>query len=434
MSTNIDYVDAYRRLASHLPGANLCWLSRSRDEALHQFQSIGFPTQRDENWKYTNTGPIENGGFTPTCGEVEVTSSLSDLGLIATDGPRIVFINGTFSPTLSSIPPQVGMEFSNLARVLTTEPEIARQWLDTKKPLTNGFSALNQAFAADGVLLRLTREMPSYPPIHIVHLASSGTAAIANHYRSILYAQAGANASVIESYVSLGESTTLVNSSTDIVVEDGAKLIHSMVQNLTLKDHHIGHYAVRLGKNSEFVSNSVSLGARIARYDINVDFQAEGGTCVLHGLYTARARQHVDYHTWINHQPPHCSSSEHYRGILSGFGRGVFNGRVYVHPLAQGSNASQINHNLLLSANAEIDTKPQLEIYADDVQASHGATVGQLDEEMLYYFRTRGIDETHAKSLLINGFAQEVISQMEPEGLREFIGSKLQQLLPMGSP
>ena len=434
MSTNVDYVDTYRRLAPRLPGANLSWLSRSRDEALQQFQSIGFPTQRDENWKYTNVRSIENGGFTPTCGEVEPTPSLSDLDLITTDRPRIVFINGIFSPTLSSIAPQAGVKISNLAHILTTEPEIARQWLDTKKVLTNGFSALNQAFAADGVLLSVTREMSSHCPIHIVHLVSPGTTTVANHYRSVLYAQRGASASVIESYVSLGESATLVNSSTDIVVEDGAKLIHSMVQNLTLNDHHIGHYAIRLGKNSEFISNSVSLGARIARYDINVDFQAEGGTCALHGLYTARARQHVDYHTWVNHQPPNCSSSEYYRGILNDFGRGVFNGCVYVHPLAQGSNASQMNHNLLLSANAEIDTKPQLEIYADDVQISHGATVGQLDEEMLYYLRTRGIGETHARGLLINGFAQEVISQMQPEGLREFIESKLQQLLPIHSP
>ena len=407
MSANsaVDYVDAYHRLASLLPGANLSWLSRSRDEALHQFQSIGFPTQRDEDWKYTNVRPIENGGFTPAYGEVKTTPSLDDLDLIAADGPRIVFINGAFSSALSSIPRQAGLKFNNLAHALTNEPEIARQWLDTEKVLANGFSALNQAFAADGVLLRVTREMPSHSPIHIVHLAPSGTTAVANHYRSVLYVQSGANASVIESYVSLGESTTLLNSSTNIVLEDGAKLVHSMVQNLTLKDHHIGHYAVCLGKNSEFISNSVSLGARIARYDINVDFRAEGGTCALHGLYTARGRQHVDYHTWVNHQPPHCSSREDYRGILDDFGRGVFNGRVYVHPLAQGSNASQANHNLLLSANAEIDTKPQLEIYANDVQASHGASVGQLDEEMLYYLRTRGINEAHAKGLLTSEFA-----------------------------
>ncbi|MCH9671118.1 MAG: Fe-S cluster assembly protein SufD [Gammaproteobacteria bacterium] len=427
------FTESFDAIGTELPGASLGWLDGARREALAQFETLGFPTQRDEDWKYTNVRAIERGAFNLGADTEHNLSSLADLSLPTLAGPRLVFINGTFSEALSNAPDTVGVSALSASSQLTSAPDTMHDWADLNAKSTNGFVALNRAFATDGTMLRIASGTTVSEPIHLVHVSVSGAegaAAPATHYRSVIVAEAGAQVEVVESFVSIGDKPGLINSATRIVVESDAKVSHSMIQNLGLSAYHVGRYDVHVSQGGNFISDSTSLGARLARYDIDVVFAGAESVCTLNGLYVARGRQHVDYHTRVDHVAPNCTSDEYYKGILDGHGRGVFNGRVYVHQDAQKSDASQANHNLLLSDNAEIDTKPQLEIYADDVTASHGATVGQLDDDMLYYLRTRGLDEANARGLLTFGFAQEAIGRMRHAGIREHITRELNTALP----
>lgn len=429
-STSSDFVSAFDKVANSLPGSGLPWLTQARRSALDAFKTLGFPSPRDENWKYTNVRPIERGDFAPNGAlAAPLETSAEALNIIPLDGPTLVLVNGAFSPELSH-----GLDTAN-ARIISTSkaldetPNALKPWFAPAKDFANGFAALNRAFASDGAIVRVAANAKIASPIHLVHIAHGATPS-AHHYRSILYVEANAQAQIVESYLSTGDPTALVNSTTEVVLEDGAQLNHSTVQTLELTCYHVARHSISLGAQCQYISDATSLGARLARYDIDVDFTGTKGQCVLNGLYVARGRQHVDFHTAVDHRATNCTSEEYYKGILDGHGRGVFNGRVYVHPDAQKSDASQANHNLLLSANAEIDTKPQLEIYADDVAASHGATVGQLNEDALYYLRTRGLDEAHARGLLTYGFAQDVIARMAHAPVRDRITQELNRALP----
>ncbi|MEM7249826.1 MAG: Fe-S cluster assembly protein SufD [Pseudomonadota bacterium] len=417
------FVTAFDDVAGRLPGADLDWLNQARRDAIARFESLGFPTPRLEDWKYTNVRSIERGTFAPSIGDTTSDVSLEQLRIPAVDGSRVVFVNGGFAPSLSTIAETSGVSVIHAA----DDPSLIRNVL-TGTPDT-AFGALNRAFASDGVVIKVQADAAIARPIHVLFI-SSGESPIASQYCSAVVCERGAEAEIIETHVSTENSSSFTNHAMDMRVDDGATLTHSMIQCLSLSAYHVAKYDVTIGADARFISNSASLGARLARYDIDADFKSSGGHCELNGLYVARGRQHVDYHTRIDHRMPNCTSDEIYKGILDGNGRGVFNGRVYVHPDAQKSDASQANHNLLLSANAEIDTKPQLEIYADDVKASHGTTVGQLDEEMMYYLRTRGLDLAHAEGLLTFGFAQEVINRMEHSGVRDFITDELNLSLP----
>jgi Fe-S cluster assembly protein SufD len=280
----------------------------------------------------------------------------------------------------------------------------------------------------DGAYLRLAPGVTVKGPIQLLFIASE--AALAIQPRNLFIAGEGSSAAIVEHHVAVDESGYLTNTVSDIVVGAGASIEHHKLQEESPKAFHIATVNVAQAANSRFVSGSFALGGRLARTGITVSLQAEGASCTLDGLYVTDGRQHVDHHTRVDHRQARCTSRELYKGVLNGASRAVFSGRVVVHPDAQGSDAVQTNHNLLLSENAEIDTKPQLEIWADDVKCSHGATVGQLDEAQVFYLRSRGIDEAAARAMLTRAFAMEIIERVQVHALQGRLDELLQAKLP----
>jgi Fe-S cluster assembly protein SufD len=430
MSDTVErYQEAFDRLAPALPGRGVAWLEGARRDAFRRFRELGFPTTRDEDWKYTRVTGIEKHPFAAA---TETTDTPDLGGLLLPDDARahqLVFLDGILREDLGrtgTLP--CGVRVSALAGALvdgdpTLEPFIAGP------ELGHGFLALNTAFIHQGVVVDLDRDVTLDGPLHLLFLASGKRDSIA-HPRIVIRCGPRSRVTVIEHYASLGDSAYFNNVVTQASLAGGSSLTHYKLQRESTSAFHVSTLSVRQQTESRFQSHSVSLGAAIARHDINVSLDAPGASCGLNGLYLGRARQHVDYHTRVDHTKPECTSDEDYRGILDGRARGVFNGRVYVHPDAQKTDARQSNRNLLLSRNAEVDTKPQLEIHADDVKCAHGATVGQLDERMVFYLRSRGLGEAAARALLTYGFARDLVDRMEIAAVREQTAGALLERMP----
>lgn len=419
------FIADFERALPSLPGAGARRLTALRREALERFAHAGIPTRRDEDWKYTSMAVLEKETF-PAASHALGLAAADDLDpLLFGDlgGPRIVFVNGRYSSALSAVGelPQ-GVTLAPLAEALERAPGPMEPYLADARHHTV-FGALNAAFAADGVHLRLARDTVLEAPIHIVFLAAAGGAA--SYPRNVIVAEAGSRATLIEHYAGAAQGAYFTNAVTQVFAGEGAVIEHYRLQLEGAEGLHVGALHVAQARSSRFHSHSFALGGRLARIDITTAFDGEGCEATLDGLYVAAGRQHVDHHTLIDHALPHGTSREHYRGVLDGEARGVFNGKVVVQPGAQRTDARQVNHNLLLSRGAEVDTKPQLEIYADDVKCSHGATVGQLDASQLFYLRSRGIDEASARALLTQAFAREVIERIRIPALR----SRLEELL-----
>lgn len=428
------YVRNLSGLANSLPGHELPWLRRTRQQALQRFSELGFPTTRQEDWKYTNVRPIEKRGFQPatgTLGHVEVERLAPHL-FQDLNCHRLVFVNGHYVPDLSwlgTLPS--GVTIGNIGESLILTPGGLERHLGRyASPDANGFAALNAAQMADGAYIYVAAGQVVEEPIHVLFLATGEDESLLTQPRNLLIAGDHSQAVIIESYASLKESHYLTNAVTEVVLGKNAQLEHYKLQQESTQAYHVATLQVHQDRDSRFTSHSVAFGARIARNDINSVLDAEGAECTLNGLYMVDGRQHVDFHTRVDHSKPRGVSREFYKGILDGYARGVFNGRVYVHPHAQHTDAEQSNKNLLLSPNAEVDTKPQLEIYADDVKCSHGATVGQLDERMLFYLRSRGIDQATAHGMLTYGFAHDLVEQMGLAPIRARLEDWLVNRLP----
>jgi len=448
------YFAEFERVRSGLAGADIPWLEAARRRALIRFGAMGFPTLRDEDWKYTSLAPVENRAFRTAIRAdadlVEEALNKSELPPLLTgegggegvnsmtyaltrtlyQGERgfnheLVFINGHFCESLSRLGqlPQ-GMRIESLAKTLARQEDVLYEHIQRQAERTgDAFAALNAAFMNDGVFIQVADGALVEDPIQLIFLSTGE--AVASHPRIVIAAGANARLQVVESYQSLGMNSGLTNTLTEVCLGDGAEIEHAKLQLEGLKGHHFGHLLVRQGRDSRLVSHSISLGAALARHDVAIDLDGEGAQAVLNGLYLADGRQHVDHHTRIEHIKPHTTSEENYKGVLGGHARGVFNGKVTVHPQAQKSDARQSNKNLLLSANAEVDTKPELQIYADDVKCGHGATVGQLDEDAVFYLRSRGIDKGKAQGLLTYAFAEEVVSRIGVAPLRSLLKTRL---------
>ena len=408
------------------------WLERTRAEALGRFEELGFPGLKDEEWKYTNVRPIAERVFVPSdeqcLGLVE--DDVEHLFPQGLDAHRLVFVNGRYAPQLSRPGrPGEGVEIGSLAATLRDRPHAVQAYLGRYADSgANGFAALNTALMQDGAWIHVQRERAVDRPVYLLFLATAREDAAAL-LRNLLILAPGARATVIEQYATLGEAGYLTNTVTEVELGDGAYLDHYRVQEESAEAYHVATTAVRQGRDSRLVSHSLALGARLARTDIDVDLAGEGAECSLDGLYVLSGRQHVDFHTRVDHRVPHGTSRELFKGILDGRARGVFSGKVYVHPDAQHTDAEQANHNLLLSPGAEVDTKPQLEIFADDVKCGHGATVGQLDEQALFYLRSRGLDHHQARAMLTCGFAEQVLDRVQVPALRGYLGAALRSLL-----
>ncbi|MEF8792228.1 Fe-S cluster assembly protein SufD [Thiohalorhabdus sp.] len=424
----------YTEAEDRLPGASVAWVARRRQAAINRFAEQGMPAPRDEEWKYTSLRPIEKRAFAlpePDAHEV----SLTDIDPYVFDEPtahRLVFVDGAYSERLSqaSALPQ-GVTAHPLSQALDAGDEALSHHLGHyADPEGTPFVALNTALMSDGVYLHVPAGVTVATPIHVLFVASAGAEERVLSYRNVLVAGEGASATVLESYVGLAEGAYLTNTVTEAVAPEGARLAVYKLQEEATSGYHIAAFEAYQGGASEVYHHNMSLGARLARNDINDALDHEGAHVGLNGLYLGDGRQHVDNHTRIDHLQPRTTSQEYYKGILDGRSRGVFNGKVVVQPQAQETSSDQQNRNLLLSRNAEVDPKPELEIFADDVSCTHGATIGQLDEDALFFLQTRGMAYAEARSLLIFGFANEIIEGIPIEQVRYRLEDRLMRRLP----
>ncbi len=397
-------------------------LYEERRLALALFRQNGFPGPREENWKYTDVRPLRKKPFT------SLNEAPADIGAAEIDAVRfremdcieLVFINGVYAKEysrLEGLPAAVTLE--NLAATLSREADLLSghltRYADDKVSM---FTALNTAFIRHGVYINIPKGAIIEKPINILYLSKANGKPHAAHPRNLVIVNERAEATLIESYIGLDDADYFTNAVSEVGLAAGAVLKHYKIQQESLNACHIGSLNVRQERDSKLESHSIALGGSLVRNDIHSRLAAKGAAIDMHGLYMPDGRQHVDNHTRVDHLEPRTFSMENYRGVLNGQSRAVFNGKVVVHPQAQKIEAHQNNANLLLSDDAEVDTKPELEIHADDVKCSHGATVGQLDKDMLFYLRARAIDEDRARSLLTYAFADEVISSIELPAIR----------------
>ena len=401
------------------------WLAPLRQAGIARFSELGFPTTHDEDWRFTNVAPLARLPFKPV---LQATldnltpETIADFTFGRVPGTRLVFVNGHYVPSLSILIPQAkGVTVQNLATAIASdskllESHLARIALGEQ----SAFAALNTAFFQDGAFVHVPPEQSIEKPIHLLFIATSDEAGATSNPHNLIIAGRNSKATVLESYVSTVDAPYFTNAVTDLVLGEGAVVEHAKFQDESPRAFHVAAIQARLGRGCNLISHSIATGAHLSRNNIRTTLAGEGVECVLNGLYLTRGDQLADHHMIVEHASPHCNSHEYYNGILEGKSKGVFHGRILVRQAAQKTDAKQTNKNLLLSEDATVDTKPQLEIYADDVKCTHGATIGQLNEEAIFYLRARGISSARARRMLIHAFAGEIIERIRhPEARGE---------------
>jgi Fe-S cluster assembly protein SufD len=423
------YFANFDLLQKKLAAGEPSWLQAIRKAAIDRFAELGFPTTHNEEWKYTNVAPIARVPFQPALGAPLAAPELERLPFADLECSRLVFLNGHYCPELSSLGalPQ-GVKAGHLAGALAAsrqkhgstllEEHLARYASFHNHP----FVALNTAFMEDGALVEVPRDVVLARPILLLFLATTNGQPAVVHPRNLILVGRGSQASFIEGYAGLdqqvGEGIYFTNAVTEVVADEGTVIDYCKVQQESDASFHLATLQVHLARSSSVTTHSIALGGALVREEINTVLDGEGAECLLDGLYMVSGTQHVDNHTVIDHAKPHCGSRELYKGVLDGHSSGVFNGKIVVRKDAQKTDSKQSNKNLLLSEDAVVNTKPQLEIYADDVKCTHGATIGQVDQEAIFYLRSRGIGLEEARSLLIQAFAKEIVARIKFEPLR----------------
>jgi Fe-S cluster assembly protein SufD len=410
-------------------GANLelkhpSWLFPIRKAAMARFADLGFPTTHDEDWRFTNVSPIARLPFKPVFGYARDglnAATIKQFHFANLQGSRLVFVNGHFSQEFSTILPQPdGIKINNLAAALHSDSALIEKHLGRHAPgEDNPFTSLNTAFFHDGAFIYVPAGKAVVQPVHLLFVSTSGQEGATALPRNLIVAEKGSKLTVIESFVTTANGAYFTNAVDEVVVGENAMVEHCKFQDEGMAAFHIAAIHAHLGRNCNFIAHSIATGARLSRNNIRTSLADEGVECILNGLYLTRDNQLADHHMVVEHAKPHCNSHEYYNGILDGHSKGVFHGRILVRPDAQKTDAKQTNKNLLLSENATIDTKPQLEIYADDVKCTHGATVGQLNDESIFYLRARGIGVETARRMLIHAFAGEIIDRIRHAPTRE---------------
>jgi Fe-S cluster assembly protein SufD len=392
-----------------------------RRAAFDRFASLGFPTTKNEDWHFTSTSPIADQEFVlldAASGDVR-KEELVPFTFGARDWYTIVFVNGRFTPELSEFAKlPKGVKLRDLTSAWTAMPDVVDRVGKIASYDTHAFTALNAAFMHDGAVLHVANDVTVEKPIHLVFVTDATAAKGMMHPRSLLMLGRHARATVIESYVSTTDAMYLTNAVTEVSLGEGATLFHYKMQREAGRAYHVGTIEVSQARDSHYVSFSFATGGTLTRSNIYTTLDGEGAGATLNGLFMLDGQQHSDHQTQIIHAKPNCFSRELYKGILDGRSHGVFNGKVYVHPIAQKTDGKQTNKTLLLSDTAQIDTKPQLEIFADDVKCTHGATVGQIDQTALFYLKSRGINRMFARRLLTYAFAADVLETIETEEVR----------------
>jgi Fe-S cluster assembly protein SufD len=416
------YLAAFKQSRAHAAASAPAWLRELRESGIASFAALGFPTTRNEDWRYTNIEPIASQTFVHANGEAKalsvgeiVTRSMTDV-----DAPRLVFVNGIFAPEFSQAAtlPQ-GLLVKSLGEFIRHDDNALTSQLGRHADAQHQpFVALNTAFLEDGAVIAVSPGSRLDRPIYLVFVSTAGKAPVLSHPRTLILLGAGSEAKIVESYLGLGSGAYFCNAVTELVGDADAVIEHYRIQQESDTGFHVGSLEANLARGCQLTAHAVSLSGALVRNHVHVVLNGEGAECVLNGLYLADGKQHIDNFTEIEHAKPRARSLELYKGILGGSAHGVFNGKIIVHKDAQKSDARQTNKNLLLSADAVVNTKPQLEIYADDVKCSHGSTIGQLDGDALFYLRSRGLGVDQAKSLLSFAFASDVVGRIKIESLR----------------
>ena len=419
LETYLATFDDFQKTA---PGRDLAWLKKLREDAFARFAEVGFPTTKDEDWRFTNTAPIAKGSF--SLGKLtNVTSQQLQPYKLDGAATQLVFINGNFAPELSSLGTLPnGVRVNGLAAEIAANPAALEahlgHYLDTQR---DAFAALNTAFLSDGAYIHIAKGKVLEQPIHVLFVTTDAASPIMTHPRNLIVAEDQSQISVVEDYVSLGSGIAFSNTATELVAGESAVVSHYMLERESTSAFNISTLRIQQGRAANTATHSILLGGGLVRNNVHPVLAGEGGECLINGLFIGAGRQHLDNYMLVEHAQPHCGSRQFYNGILDGRSHGVFHGRIIVHKDAQKTDAKQTNRNLLLSDDAQIDTKPQLEIYADDVKCTHGATIGQIEENALFYLRSRGIDERAARKLLLLAFASECLDRMKEDEVRNYL-------------
>ncbi len=428
---------SFEAFAGNGGGAGPGWLVPARREAFARFAAAGFPTARDEEWRFTPLAPLARTDWEAAAPAAALPdpAALDRFQFGHPEWTTLVFVNGRYASALSRRgAPVPGVTVLPLREALDAAPELARRTL-TRGPAPHEpvFGALNAALAADGAVLRIAAGVDAGDPIHLLHVTTADAAGRVVSPRTLVVVERGARAQLVETFAGLAPAAIFTNAVTDVELGEGAWLEHTRIQREDPAAYHIGFTRVEQGRDSHYRNFSLAMGGAIARHNLHTRLNAENVEALLYGLYLAGGEQLVDNHTAIFHDHPNCRSWEVYKGILDGKSRAVFNGKVFVQPAAQKTDAKQTNRNLLLSDGARVDTKPQLEIFADDVKCTHGATVGRLDEIAYYYCQSRGMPRAAAERLLTYAFAAEVVAEVASAPVREALDALVRSRLGAGA-
>ncbi len=418
------YLSSFKAFEESLNGQSGSELHKIRKAAIEKFEMFDFPTTKNEEWKYTNVSALLKYNFI-RAKDVNVSAEEVEKYLIkGLTENLVVLVNGVFRKELSRLLPQAeGIIIDSFANAAKNSPELISKHFSKYAKLENGFVALNTAFAEDGIVINVPDNKIVADPVHIINLTGNGSENVLSQPRNLIMMGKNAHIKLVESYHSISESINFTNVVTEIVSGENSYIELYKIQDENISSFHVNSTQVEQVKHSNFTTYTVSLGGAITRNDLNTVLDDQNSQANLYGLYIIDGTQHVDNHTLIDHAKPHCESRELYKGVLNGKSRGVFNGKVFVRKDAQKTNAYQSNKAILLSKEALIDTKPQLEIYADDVKCSHGAAIGQLDDESVFYLRSRGIGEEQARAVLIRAFANDVFDEIKLEPLHEHLNN-----------
>jgi Fe-S cluster assembly protein SufD len=426
------YLESFSESEKLAAGHDLAWLRKLRQDGFARFCEVGFPTTHDEDWRFTNVSAIAQTAFRLTRNRrVRLSQQELEPYRVAGVASQLVFVNGHFARELSLLGKLPnGVKVSSLAAEISSnpgaiEPHLGR-YLDVRR---DAFCALNTAFVEDGAYVHIPRGTLVEEPIGLLFVSTGDDAPSMSHPRNLIVAEENSQATIVEDYVSLDSGAGFCNPVTELVAGDHTVLSHYMIEREHKQAFNISTLRIQQGRSTNVVSHSVLLGGALVRNNVHSVLAGEGGECLINGLFIGNGGQHLDNYMLVEHASPRCGSRQFYNGILDGHAHGVFHGRIIVHKDAQKTDAKQTNRNLLLSDDAQIDTKPQLEIYADDVKCTHGATIGQIEGDALFYLRSRGIDEVSARKLLLFAFASECLDRMKQGPVRKHVEGLINQCL-----
>ena len=418
------YFEGFLKYQEKSPLRDIKWFREDREKAIHVFKRLGFPTIHDEDWRFTSLAPIERTAFRlMTNGKPTLTRD--DLvPFVFSDSlrNRLVFVDGKFSVELSSVDPNGEIRISNLTKALSNHQDLLSEHLTRYAEFeSEALTALNTAFMEDGAFVLIPEGVLLYEPVHLLYISTINDIPSLANPRNLIILENNSQANIIEHYVSLGNNVYFSNVVTEVVVGENSTLDHYMFEMESAKAYNVSTLRVEQKRNSNLNSHSLLLGGSLVRNNVHPVLAGEGCHSFINGLFMSRDRQHMDNYMKVEHASPHCDSRQLYNGVLDGKSRGVFHGRIIVHKDAQKTDAKQTNRNLILSDSAQIDTKPQLEIYADDVKCTHGATIGQLDENAIFYIRSRGLSEESAREMLLHAFASKSLESMKVKQIRDYV-------------